>query len=279
MNEWIACGYNTSPMKNLEIAIVQNSAGSVVEENLERVDSMLADAGDADMIVLPEVFAVRGDTAEYRESAEPIDGAVVKHLSSVAAEKESWILLGSVIEKEGTHIYNTSVLLDRAGKTVATYRKIHLFEARLEDGTVIREADAYEAGDTPVLADVEGWRVGLAMCYDLRFPELFRHYASEGADLMVVPSNFTQRTGRDHWEVLLRARAVENQCFVVAPNQCGENAVTGVASYGHSMAIGPWGEVLCEGNSAEGVLSATLDPGTLTETRERVPALKHRAIH
>jgi len=125
------------------------------------------------------------------------------------------------------------------------------------------------------MADIEGWSAGLGICYDLRFPELFRHYAARGAGLLFLPSNFTQRTGRDHWEVLLRARAIENQCFIVAPNQCGENDAIGVASHGHSMCVGPWGEVLCEGGSKEAILTAELDPALLMSTRRRIPALKH----
>ena len=200
-------------MNTLKIAIIQTCAGVAPPENLQRLDTLLADVDGVDMIALPEVFAVRGDTADYQKSAERIDGPITQHMSALAAERQVWILVGSIIEKDDTHIYNTSVLLDRSGTMVATYRKIHLFEARLEDGTLIRESDAYEAGTSPVSVDIEGWHVGLSMCYDLRFPELFRHYADEGADLVCVPSNFTQRTGKDHWEVLLRARAIENQMF------------------------------------------------------------------
>ena len=128
------------------------------------------------------------------------------------------------------------------------------------------------------MVDIEGWSAGLGVCYDLRFPELSRHYSARGADILFFPSNFTQRTGRDHWEVLLRARAIENQCFVVAPNQCGVNRAIRVVSHGHSMAIGPWGEVLCEAGNREAILTAELDPALLRSTRRRIPALKHRFL-
>ncbi len=255
-------------MNTLKVAIVQMDAGKVIAENLQRVDELLADTISVDVIALPEVFAARGDTKEYLESAQAIDGPIIEWMSTLAVEKKAWVLGGSIIEKDGTHMYNTSVLLDRSGKRAATYRKIHLFEAHLDDGTVIRETDAYEAGESPVSAEIEGWRSGLAICYDLRFPELFRHYAAERAGIIFVPANFTQRTGKDHWEVLLRARAIENQCFVVAPDQCGKNPVTDVASYGHSMVIGPWGEVLCRAATAETVLITELDPSELTRTRQ-----------
>jgi predicted amidohydrolase len=128
------------------------------------------------------------------------------------------------------------------------------------------------------MADIEGWRAGLSICYDLRFPELFRHYSAHNAAILFVPANFTRRTGKDHWSVLLRARAIENQCFVIAPNQCGVNRAIGVASYGHSMAIGPWGETLCEAGRTEKVMLVELDPALLVSTRKRIPALRHRVL-
>jgi nitrilase len=199
-------------------------------------------------------------------------------MAETAKARHAYLLAGSLLERAGEKVYNTSVLFDRSGAVAATYRKIHLFEARLEDGTRIREAEAYDPGREPVAADIEGWQAGLAICYDLRFPELFRTYAAQGAHLLFVPSNFTQRTGKDHWEVLVRARAIENQCFVVAPNQCGVNPATGVRSHGHSMIVGPWGEVLAAAADEESVILAKLDPADLAATRNRVPALRHRVL-
>ncbi|MCX7933834.1 MAG: carbon-nitrogen hydrolase family protein, partial [Planctomycetota bacterium] len=155
---------------------------------------------------------------------------------------------------------------------------IHLFEARLEDGRVIRERDLYAPGRKPCLAKAAGWPAGLAICYDLRFPELFRLYAQRGALLFFLPSNFTQRTGRDHWETLVRARAIENQCFVIAPNQCGANPATGVMSHGHSLIVGPWGEILAAAGDEETVIAADLDPELLRRSRHRVPAWQHRRL-
>lgn len=129
-----------------------------------------------------------------------------------------------------------------------------------------------------MMVDIEGWRCGLSICYDLRFPELYRGYAALGAHLLLIPANFTQRTGRDHWEVLVRARAIENQCFVVAPNQCGANPSSGVVSHGHSLAVGPWGEVLAAARDEETALHCVLDPAELWRTRQRVPALDHRRL-
>ena len=175
-------------------------------------------------------------------------------------------------------MYNTSVLFNRSGDIAATYRKIHMFEAQLDNGQAVREADAFHAGDCPVMTDIEGWATGMSVCYDLRFPELFRRYADHLVKLILIPANFTQYTGKAHWEILVRARAIENQCFVVAPNQCGTNPVTGVASYGNSMAVAPWGEILCRAGDSEELLIAELDPEQLTVARSRIPAIQHRRL-
>jgi predicted amidohydrolase len=265
-------------MKTLKIAIVQTSASRDMGRNLQDLSRRTADIRHIDLIALPEVFAVRGSADDYRHAAESLRGRVVNEMAGLARKKKAWVLAGSIIEKCGKRTFNTSVLLDRRGRIVGIYRKIHLFEARLEGGKHIRESDAYEAGRTPTVVDIEGWRAGLSICYDLRFPELFRIYSDRKAHLLFVPSNFTQRTGKDHWEVLLRARAIENQCFVVAPNQCGMNEAIGVSSYGHSMAVGPWGEVLCKAGTHQRIFIVELDPRLLTNTRRRIPALRHRIL-
>jgi len=262
--------------RHLEVAIVQNSAGRDAAANLDRIERMLADIGSVDLVALPEVFALRGSAADLREGAEVVPGALTDWLAERARRAGAWVLGGSIIELDGDQVYNTSVLIDRDGRIVARYRKMHLFEAHLDDGKVVRERDVYAAGCEPVFVDMEGWRCGMSVCYDLRFPELYRLYSEQGARLLFVPSNFTQRTGRDHWEVLVRARAIENQCFVVAPNQCGANPATGIASHGHSIVVGPWGEVLCEAGDDEAVLTARLEMSSLEATRHRVPALDHR---
>lgn len=262
----------------LTVAAVQCAAGRDTEANLRRIEELAASAEHCDLLVLPEVFALRGSDDDYRKAAEPRSGRLVAWLGQLARTRRAWVLGGSLLERDGDRIYNTSVLVDRGGRPAAFYRKIHLFEAYLEHGQVIRESDVYAAGDDPVAAGVEGWTCGLSICYDLRFPELFRRYAAGGAALLLAPSNFTQRTGKDHWSVLVRARAIENQCFVVAPNQCGANPVTGIESHGHSLIAGPWGEVLAEAGREEAVLTAVLDPAELERIRRRVPALEHRRL-
>lgn len=266
------------PKSPLRVTLMQNSAGADRTANLDWIEQHLPPSRETDLIALPEVFAFRGSDEECRTAAEPLEGPLARWLAAQAVRCHAWVLAGSVLERAGDRIFNTSLLFDRDGRLAATYRKIHLFEARLESGHVVRESDVYQAGDHPVLATIDTWQGGLSICYDVRFPELYRHYASQGATLLLIPANFTQRTGRDHWDVLVRARAIENQCFVVAPDQCGANPHTKCRSHGHSMVVGPWGETLVTAGDEAAVLQVTLDPELLRTTRHRVPALAHRRL-
>ena len=269
----------TAPSSSrLRVTLVQIGAGQNVQANLARLKQLVSGIGATDVIALPEVFAVRGSDQDYRSNAQSVSGPLANFLVAIAHRHNAWVLAGSIIEESDGRLFNTSILLNRRGDVVARYRKIHLFEAELESGQVIRESDTYEAGDEPVMTDLEGWRVGMAICYDLRFPELFRRYSAQGAHLFFIPSNFTQRTGKDHWEILLRARAIENQCFVVAPNQCGPNPHTGVDSYGNSMIVGPWGDVIQRIEEGDHAVTVMLDSHDLTQTRQRIPALAHRRL-
>jgi len=263
---------------HLKVTLVQVDAGRDVQANLTRTKQLLTKIGATDIIALPEVFAVRGSDEDYRRHAAPLSGPLMNFLASIAHRHNAWVLAGSLMESHETGLYNTSVLLNRRGEITASYRKIHLFEAELESGQIIRESDLWQSGSEPVMTEVDGWNCGMAICYDLRFPELFRHYSAQGAQLFFLPSNFTQRTGKDHWEILLRARAIENQCFVIAPNQCGTNPHTGVASYGNSMIIGPWGDILTRFGDSEEVDTLSLDIHALTTIRKTIPALTHRKL-
>jgi nitrilase len=266
------------PGRPLKVAIVQVNAGNNLQCNLSRMEQLIARIQGGDLIALPEVFALRGTDRDYRVHAQSLHGEIVKWLGNIARRRRAWILAGSIVEKSGGQYFNTCLLFDRSGGICAKYRKIHLFEAHLDNGQSVRESDIYSAGNRPVMAKIEGWNCGLAICYDLRFPELFRHYSAKGAHLFFIPANFTQKTGKDHWETLLRARAIENQAFVVAPDQCGVNPKTGIASHGNSMIVGPWGEIIRRAGGKESVLTATLDPGELRRTRRRIPVLQHRRM-
>ncbi len=260
-------------MNPLRAVMIQMAAGPEPEENLSRVAKWVAACSPADLILLPEMFACRCGPDRMRILAEPLDGPMLRSIGELARANRTWMLAGSIPEKNAGGLpYNTSALFGRDGRLVAAYRKTHLFEVRLKDGARVREAEWYTPGSSPTLAELDGWSAGLSICFDLRFPALYGGYAALGAHLLLVPSDFTRETGRAHWHALLRARAIENQCFVAAPNQCGTHPETGVVSFGHSLAVGPWGETLAEGNERdEGPIPFVLDPARLDDVRSRLP--------
>ena len=272
-------------MARLKVALVQLDAGSDVESNL-RTAVRLADQAAADgarLVALPEYLQYRGPDDGYRASARPIPGPFSDAFAAVAKARNVWILAGSLAESGPTTNpndrpsnlpYNTSVLIDPGGTIVARYRKIHLFDVDLEDGPSDRESERVGAGDRAVVADVDGVRLGLSICYDLRFPELYRTLADAGAEVLAVPANFLERTGRDHWEVLLRARAIENGAYVIAPAQVGSPA--GVAAHGRSMVIDPWGTVVAQAPDEVAIVHAELDLERVASIRGQIPVLANR---
>ena len=216
-----------------------------------------------------------------REIAEPLDGALGARLAEAARAHGMWVLGGSVCEAADGRVYNTSCLYDRNGERLATYRKIHLYDVELPGQQPIRESALFSPGDALVTRDVEGMRVGLSVCYDLRFPELYRGLVAVGATVLAVPSAFQQLTGEAHWEVLLRARAVEEQCYVLAAAQWGAwgPPEAGHTTYGNAMIVDPWGEVVARADGAgDAVLIADLEPERVRSVRERLPALAHRRL-
>ena len=239
----------------MKVALLQFCATQDKEANLSRAVSMSQEALEkgATFILLPEVFNFRGDTRDKELLAtmkESIPGPSTNVFILLAKKYKAAFLLGSILEKaSGAFAYNTSVFIDQKGQIAAKYRKIHLFDARIGD-RIIKEADCFRAGRTPVTTKVDEFRMGRSICYDLRFPDLYQGYARKGADILAVPSCFTRKTGEAHWEALLRARAIENLSYVLAPNQVGTDS-RGMHAYGHSMIISPWGEVIARG-SAEG---------------------------
>jgi deaminated glutathione amidase len=263
----------------LRVACVQMSSPADKAANLERAEQLVARAAatGADVVVLPEKWNAIGGIDDLHEAAEPIEGGEsVRALADWASRLGVTIVGGSITERrEGREkLSNTCVVLDPDGRLTAVYRKIHLFDVEV-GGKVYRESEAEEPGDEAVVAQAEGWPVGLTVCYDLRFPELFRVLALEGAELVTVPSNFTLATGRDHWHVLLRARAIENQVFVAAAAQVGE-VRPGRPSYGRSLVADPWGIVLCEAPDEETVVTADLDRSRLRRIRRDLPSLASR---
>ena len=262
----------------LPVALVQLDATDDVATNI-RCAAELADeaaAGGARLVALPEYLQFRGPDEGFRASARPIPGEHTQVLAAVARRREAWILVGSLAEAstDPARPHNTSVLIGPDGAIAATYRKIHLFDVAVDEGPVDTESARVSAGDRVVVADVDGVRVGLSICYDVRFPELYRSLALAGAQVLTVPANFTERTGRDHWEVLLRARAIENGAYVLAPSQIG--GPPGQPAFGRSMVVDPWGTVVAQAPDTVSIVRADLDLDRVAAVRRQIPALANR---
>src|ERR671933_1687091 len=254
----------------IRVACVQLTSKRDKAANLEKAERLVAKAAasGADVVLLPEKWNAIGGVETLHEAAETIEsGESVDAMRGSAAHHGITLVGGSITERrEGREkLSNTSLVFDPDGELVALYRKIHLFDVDV-GGHRYRESEAEEAGEEPVVARLEGWPIGLTVCYDLRFPELYRILALEGAQLVTVPSHFTLYTGKDHWHLLLRARAVENQYYVAAAAQIGET-LPGKLSYGRSLVVDPWGIVLAEAPDEETVISAELDRRRLEDVR------------
>jgi predicted amidohydrolase len=267
--------------ESLRVALIQIDATDDVTVNVARA-AELADTAAADgarLVALPEYLQYRGDDDGFRASARAIPGPHTAPFSEVARRRDAWILVGSTAETspDPRRPYNTSALIAPDGTIAATYRKIHLFDVAVDDGPVDTESARVTAGDSLVTADVDGTMLGLTICYDLRFPELYRALALAGARILTVPANFTERTGRDHWEVLLRARAIENAAFVLAPSQIG--GPPGQPAYGRSMVIDPWGTIVAQAPDTVAIVHATLDLTRVDAVRRGIPVLANRRPH
>ncbi|MFI6697329.1 carbon-nitrogen hydrolase family protein [Streptomyces sp. NPDC050433] len=268
----------TAP-RPLRVAACQLGSGQDLDTNLAQVERVLAAAAErgARLAVLPEALDYMGPAEDA--VPEPLDSRASRFIADLAAAHGMWVLAGSVHERpsdgEGLPA-NTAQLFAPDGTRAGTYRKTHLFDVELADGFSYRESDTVRPGDSLMTHDIDGVSTGTAICYDLRFPELFRLYAAAGARVLLLPAAFTAHTGAAHWEILLRARAIENQCFVVAAGQFGPYAPNG-RSYGRSMVIDPWGTVLaCTPDRPEAVAVADLDFAYQDECRAQVPSLANR---
>jgi predicted amidohydrolase len=236
-----------------------------------------AAAGGARLVALPEVWIYLGPPEGNRPNAEPIPGPTIARLAERARRHRIYIHAGSIQElsEDGSRLYNTAVVLDPEGEIVATYRKLHMFDVVLDGVAAYQESATITPGDEIVVVSVDGVRVGLATCYDLRFPELFRILALRGAEVIVVPAAFTMTTGKDHWEILIRARAIENGLFLVAAAQVGQHPPGGWC-YGRSMIVDPWGTVLATAPDEETVIRADLDLSRVQKIRRQIPSLANR---
>lgn len=263
----------------IRVGCVQLNGGQDMAANLARAEALVREAHGkgARFIATPENTPLMEHRNEMsRALAEPTTShPAVRRFAALARELGVYLLLGShAARAQGGRLHNRSVLFDDHGAIVATYDKVHMFDVELSDGATYKESASFEPGTEAVLADAPFGRLGLTICYDVRFAYLYRLLAQAGAEILTVPAAFTQVTGEAHWHVLLRARAIETGSFVVAPAQCGSHSGNR-RTFGHSLIIDPWGRVLADGGTAEGVIVADVDLAKVNEARTRIPALKH----
>ncbi|EKF18321.1 carbon-nitrogen hydrolase family protein [Nitratireductor pacificus] len=269
----------------MKATLIQMNAGADPSANIATAHRLIEQAvvqERPDLIVLPECFTSFGGTAETQmAAAEPCPGgAGYEMLAGMARQHGVFIHGGSLTELKDGRRHNTSFVFDRAGREVAAYRKMHLFSITAPDGTVYDEGRVYTAGDDVVTYDMDGVLVGCAICYDMRFPELFRALIEKGAEVIVIPAAFTLQTGKEHWEPLLRARAIETQCYVLAPGQEGRYEEDGetLYTYGHSLIVDPWGGVIARRPLGEGLVSARLERDAIARARRLIPLASHRRL-
>jgi predicted amidohydrolase len=263
------------------VAAVQMTSTTDVERNLAAAEALVegAAARGASFVGLPENFAFLRSEGESVPEPQDLDGPWVRRMAELARRLRVTLLLGSLPERVpgDARVRNTSVLLGPDGTTLAVYRKIHLFDIDLPGMEHIKESKAVAPGDEVVVADTALGAVGLSICYDLRFPELYRELTRRGARVLCVPSAFTERTGKAHWEVLLRSRAIENLSYVLAPAQVGHHG-GGRSSHGQAMIVDPWGAVIAQVPDGEGAAVAELDMERLERLRRELPALRHARL-
>lgn len=266
------------------MAAVQLNSQQDLTQNLANVAAEVRAAAErgAKLVVLPENFAYMGSEVDKRAFAEELpsrDAPIQSCLRQLAEQHRVALLAGGFPERSGDPLrpFNTCVAYGPDGSLLGAYRKIHLFDVDLPDGTRLLESEGVSPGSDPVVIEVAGFKVGLSICYDVRFPELYRALTQRGAELLIVPAAFTLQTGKDHWHVLLRARAIESQCWLIAAGQWGRHPQNR-ATYGHSMIIDPWGTIVAEASDRTGVVVADVDRDYLDKVRRSVPCLRHRRL-
>ena len=266
------------------VAALQLSSQGDVGENLATAARLTAEAAarGARIVVLPENFALMGEESARVLAAEPLGaqgGPIQSALAALAKKHAVHLVAGGMPERseDAQRPFNTLVCFSPSGELSASYRKIHLFDVDLADGTSLRESGSTTPGASPVVVRMDDFMVGLSICYDLRFPELYRELVRQGAEVLLMPAAFTLHTGKDHWHVLLRARAIESQCYVAAAAQWGKHPL-GRSTYGHALIADPWGTVIAEASDGLGFALSTVEAERLHAVRRSVPALEHRRL-
>ncbi|MFD1880198.1 carbon-nitrogen hydrolase family protein [Paracoccus pacificus] len=267
----------------MKVSLIQMNSQADKAGNVDEAERLIRQAvtdESPDLVVLPEYFAflgeVRDDIHGSGESVE--DGPIVTRFAALAKELGVTIHAGSIVEKSGNAHYNTTVVFGPDGAQIARYRKMHLFDIDAPGGTSYRESDTISRGEEVVTYKVGDTNVGCAICYDVRFPELFRALRDKGAEVIVLPAAFTLMTGKDHWEVLARARAIETQTYFLACAQTGSHADGTKWCWGHSMVIDPWGHLVAQASDGVGIAHARLDPAMIARVRRDVPVASHHVL-
>lgn len=261
----------------MQIALVQMNVRPDKSINLSHAEKLInrAAAAGSDLVVLPEMFCCEYRNSAFVENREPVGGAIWQSLASSAAENAVWLIGGSMPEADGERTYNTSFVFDRTGRQVTFHRKMHLFDIDVEGGQRFRESDVFAAGDQVTVFDTEFGRLGLCVCFDIRFPELARLMALDGAQVIFCPASFNMTTGPAHWELLFRSRAVENQVFT-AGCASARNVKGSYVSYGNSLVVSPWGDVLARAGAEEKTIRLDLDLEDVVKVRRELPLLSAR---
>lgn len=264
-------------MRKYTAAVVQLDTQNDKGKNLEYICNSIDQAAEhgASLVCFPEVMNLIGRNVGEGGGTETVPGFTTERLIKKAKERRIYIQAGSITEEApgDTRFYNTAVLISPEGEILAKYRKLHMFDITLADGTKSNESEKVCPGDQIVTVDTELGKIGLAICYDIRFPELFRIMAAEGAQVIITPSSFTMPTGKDHWEPLLKARAIENACYMIAPSQIGKKPR--YVAYGNSMVVDPWGTVIARSKDEPGIVYAEIDLDYLDKVRRQLPSLNH----
>jgi len=265
-------------MSKFLMAVLQIDSQDNKQANIEKVGRFVDEAAahGAQFVAMAENIHFCGSKEGTFASAEPIPGPMSEFFAAKARQHKIWLHCGSIGEviPGETKLYNTTLLYDPSGNLAGKYEKIHMYDVEIKNGPSTRESDTKKPGDKVVVCDTEFCKAGLSICYDMRFPELYRIQALKGAKVLFVPANYTMFTGKDHWECILKTRAIENQCYVVAPGQIGKKPA--FQAYGRSMIINPWGVTIACAEDREQVIYAEIDPDYVDQIREQLPSLKNR---
>ncbi len=267
----------------MKVSLIQMNSQENKAANLAQARRLIEQAVSEDrpdLILLPEMFTCLAESRDIkREAGEKLPGGEAwTMLRDLAKQNRVIVHGGSLLEIDEDRLFNTTCVFDRDGTEIARYRKMHLFDVVTPDGKSYRESATFSRGTDVVSYKVEGREIGASICYDLRFPELYQALAKKGAEIIMVPSAFTMQTGKDHWEVLLRARAIETETYILAAGQCGSYANGTRTNYGHSMVINPWGHVIARAYDKPGVVTARLDFGYQAEVRQMIPVHQHKVL-